>query len=50
MFVLVSLFNGISTSLGYLFNAKAIRVEEQLWNYLTHIWRVKDVYTYFQGH
>ena len=36
-FRLVSLFNGISTFVGY-FNAKAILLEEQWWCYLTHSW------------
>ena len=47
-FGLVSLFNGIST-LFRLFNAKAILLEEQLWNYLTHTWEDKGVHTFPKG-
>ena len=45
---LVSLFNGIST-LFRLFNAKAIRLEEQYWYYLTHSWEDKGVHTFPKG-
>ena len=38
-------FNGIST-LFRLFNAKAILLEEPLWNYLTHSWENKGVHTF----
>ena len=47
-FGLVSLFNGISTFLGY-FNAKAILLEEQQWYYLTHSWEDKGVYIFPKG-
>ena len=42
---LVSLFNGISTFVGF-FNAKAILLEEQSWYYLTHSWVVNGVHTF----
>ena len=32
-----------------LFNAKAILLEEQLWNYLTHSWKDKGVHTFPKG-
>ena len=41
-FYLISLFNGISTFVGY-FNTKAILVEEQQWYYLTCSWENKRV-------
>ena len=47
-FGLVSLFNGIST-LFWLFNAKAILLEEQYWYYLTHSWEDKGVHTFPKG-
>ena len=42
---LVSLFNGIST-LFWLFNAKAILLEKQLWYNLTHSWEDKGVISF----
>ena len=45
---LVSLFNGISTFVGY-FNAKAILQEEQLWYYLTYSLEDKGVHTFPKG-
>ena len=42
---LLSLFNGISTFVGY-FDAKAILLEEQLWYDLTHSWEDKGVHTF----
>ena len=47
-FGLVSLFNGISTFVGY-FNAEAILLEEQSWYYLTHSWEDKGVHTFPKG-
>ena len=47
-FVLVSLFNGISTFVR-LINAKAILREEQQWYYLTHSWEDKGVHTFPKG-
>ena len=45
---LVSLFNGISTFVGF-FNAKAILLEEQLCYHLTHSWEDKGVHTFPKG-
>ena len=47
-FGLVSLFNGISTFVGYLI-PKAILLEEQYWYYLTHSWEDKGVHTFSKG-
>ena len=40
---LISLFNGISTFVGYLMP------EEQQWYYLTHSWEDKGVHTFPKG-
>ena len=42
------MFNGISTHFR-LFNAKAILLEEQWWNYLTHSWEDKGFHTFPKG-
>ena len=42
-FGLVSLFNGISTFVGYLVP------EEQLWYYLTRSWEDKEVHTFLES-
>ena len=57
--LLVSLLNGVSTfslmayqpfGFFFLFNAKAIRLEEQQWCYLTHSWEDKGVHAFSQGY
>ena len=45
---LVSLFNGISTFVGYLM-PKAILLEEHLWYYLTRSWEGKVVKTFHKS-
>ena len=32
-----------------LFNVKAILIDTQLWNYLTHKWELKEVYSFPKG-
>ena len=46
--VSVSLFNGISTFVGYS-NAKSILLEEEKCCYLTHRWQDKGVHTFPKG-
>ena len=49
MFGFISLFNGISTFVGYLI-AKSILVEELLRSFLTESWRRdKEVHTFPKG-
>ena len=45
---LVSLFDDISTFVGYLI-AKSILQEAQQWYYLTHSWEDKGVHTFPHG-
>ena len=45
--ILVSLFNGISTFVGYLMSKPFL--EEQKWYYLTHSWEDKRVHTFLKG-
>ena len=42
---LISLFNGLSTIVGYLI-PKPSFVEEHSWHYLTHSWRGKIIYIF----
>ena len=46
---LVSLVSLFLMAYQPLFNTKAILIEEQLWDYLTHSWEDKGVHTFSKG-